>query len=195
MSTVPAERLTVVNDEELMRRIQAGDVRAFEVLYDRHNARAFGLARFICRDSQRAEDAVQDGFLTIWLSRASYDPSRGCARTWLLTVIRHRSIDVMRRGRRDDSLRGPDVELELLAAPGSVVEGAEANDDAERVRASLRELPVLQRQAIALAYLGGLTHTEIADRLQLPAGTVKGRIRLGLDKVRADIDASGLTQN
>lgn len=195
MSTVPAEPLTVVSDEELMRRIQAGGVRAFEELYDRYSAKAFGLARVICHDSQRAEDAVQDGFLTIWRSRASYDPGRGSARTWLLTVIRHRSIDVMRHGRRDDSLRGSDVELELLAAPGSVVEGAEAHDDAERVRASLRELPVLQRQAIALVYFGGLTHTEIADRLQLPAGTVKGRIRLGIDKVRADIDASGLTQN
>ena len=191
----PAGRRTLVSDEELMRRIQSGDTRAFEDLYDRHSARAFGLALFICRDHQRAEDAVQDGFLAIWRRRATYNPARGGARPWLLTVLRHCSIDVLRRAGTHDRLRASDIELEFLAAPGCVVDGAAMKDDAERVRASLRALPALQRQAIALAYFGGLTHTEIAARLQLPAGTVKGRIRLGMDKVRAHIDTTELRQN
>ncbi len=171
-----------------MRRVQADDVRAFEELYDRYSAKAFGLARLICGDSQLAEDALQDGFLAVWRSRASFDPDRGSPRAWLLTVIRHRCIDVMRRGRSGDGLREPDHELDHFPAPGSVADDVEVHDEASQVRALLLGLPAAQREAIALAYFGGLTHTEIATRLQLPAGTVKGRIRLGLQKVRADLN-------
>jgi RNA polymerase sigma-70 factor (ECF subfamily) len=179
-----------VSDHELMRRIQADDVRAFEALYDRYSARAFGLARVICGGSRRAEEAVQDGFLSLWRSRASYDPARGNPGAWLLTVIRYRSIDVMRRGGQDDRLRESDGQLDYLPALGSVAKDAEAHDEATRLRASLHALPAAQLEVIALAYFGGLTHTEIAARLQLPAGTVKGRMRLGVQKLRDEIASS-----
>lgn len=171
-----------------MQHVQAGDVRAFEVLYDRFSANAFGLARAICGGSGRAEEAIQDGFLSAWRSRASFDPTRGSARAWLLTLIRYRSFDVMRRVRRDDGLRAFDRQLDYIQAPGSISDDAEQHYEAGRVRSSLLGLPAAQREVIALAYFGGLTHTEIAARLQLPAGTVKGRMRLGLRKVRTDLD-------
>lgn len=110
-------------------------------------------------------------------------------------MIRHRCIDVMRRGRSDDGLREPDRELDHFPAPGSVADDVEAHDEASQVRALLLGLPAAQREAIALAYFGGLTHTEIATRLQLPTGTVKGRIRLGLQKVRADLNPPNSLQS
>ncbi len=195
MSIAPAPHPpSDLSDEDLMRRIQSDDVRAFGELYNRHSAKAFGLAGLICRDPQRAEDALQDGFLAVWRSRARYDPARGSPRAWLMTTVRHRSIDLIRRGRHD-GLRESDAELEYFPAPGSVAEDAEEHDEASRVRAALLRLPLAQREAIALAYFGGLTHTEIATRLQLPAGTVKGRIRLGLQKVRTELNPSGTAQS
>jgi RNA polymerase sigma-70 factor (ECF subfamily) len=179
-----------ISDEKLMQHVQAGDIGAFEVLYDRFSANAFGLARAICGGSGRAEEAVQDGFLAVWRSRASFDPTRGSARAWLLTVIRYRSLDVMRRTRRDDGRRACDEQLDSIQAPGSISDAAEQHDEAGRVRSSLLELPAAQQEVITLAYFGGLTHTEIAGRLQLPAGTVKGRMRLGLHKLRAELNPS-----
>ncbi len=181
-------------DEDLMQRIQADDIRAFEELYDRYSAQAFGVARGICGSSHRAQEAVQDGFLAVWRSRSSFDPARGSARPWLFTVIRHRSFDLMRRIHRDDGPREYDDMLGYLLAPDSVKEDAEQHDEADRVRSSLLELPVAQREVIVLAYFGGLTHTEIAARLQLPAGTVKGRMRIGLQKIRADQSSSAHNQ-
>jgi len=183
-----------LSDEGLMQRLQADDVRAFGELYNRHSAKGFGLARLICGDSQRAADALQDSFLAVWRSRAMYDPARGSPRAWLMTTVRHRSIDLMRRDRRD-GLRESEAELEYLPAPGSVAEDAEEHDEADRVRAALLGLPLAQREAIALAYFVGLTHTEIATRLQLPAGTVKGRIRLGLQKVQTELNPSSSPQS
>ncbi len=178
-----------------MQRIQADDIRAFEALYDRYSAQTFGVARGICGSSHRAEEAVQEGFLAVWRSRSRFDPARGSARPWLFTVIRHCSFDVMRRTRRDDGRREYDDDtLGDLLAPDSVEKDAEQHDEADRVRRSLLELPVAQREVIVLAYFGGLTHTEIAARLQLPAGTAKGRMRLGLQKLRADQSSSSLDQ-
>lgn len=174
-----------VSDEDLMKRIQADDIGAFETLFDRYSAQAFGLARAMCRSHDDAEEAVQDGFLAVWSSRGGFDPTRGTARAWLFTVIRHRTLDLMRRGRCGDRLRDCDDQLAHLPAPGSIAERAEQRDDIHELRVSLLKLPPAQREVIALAYFGGLTHTEIAARLHVPAGTVKGRMRLGLHKVRA----------
>lgn len=190
MTATEKPRLADVSDEDLMRRIQADDLRAFEALFDRHSARAFGLARLMCSNDSDAEEVLQDGFLAVWSSRGSFDPARGSARAWLFTVIRHRAFDQMRRGRREGQLRASDELLGRLFAPGSVVEEAERHDEADQVRGLLRALPPAQLEVIMLAYFGGLTHTEIAARLQLPTGTVKGRMRLGLRKVRAGIDPS-----
>lgn len=171
-----------------MRHVQADDLRAFDALYARHSPQALGLARSICRDPRRAEDAIQEGFTSVWRARASYDPGRGSARAWLLTVIRHRCIDVMRRGGRDDSLLSSDDVLDRIQSPNSTADVAEGHDEASRLQAVLRRLPDLQRDVLMLAYFGGLTHTEIAGRLGIPVGTIKSRMRLGLEKIRADVD-------
>lgn len=170
-----------------MRRIQADDVEAFERLYDRYSSRAFGLANAICRCKERAEEAVQDAFLGVWRSRDRFDPSRGGIQTWVLTLVRNRSIDSFRRERRGDGLRASEAHLDRIALPGSVEDDAVRRDEHDGVRASLHTLPAPQREVIALAYFGGLTHREIATRLDIPLGTVKGRMRLGLDKARATI--------
>ncbi len=191
MTTITQPALEAGSDEGLMQRIQADDVGAFAELYDRHSARAFGVARGICGSSHRAEDAVQEGFVAVWRSRGSFDPARGSARAWLFTLIRHRSLDLMRRTRRDDDRRQPGDALDSLLALGSVEADAAQRDDAARVRGSLLKLPVAQREVILLAYFGGLTHTEIAARLKLPTGTVKGRMRLGLRKLTAELNPPG----
>ena len=177
----------VLSDEELMRRVQAGDADAFEALYDRYASRAFGLAIVICNNRQRAEEAVQDAFLSIWRSRARYDPAHSPVRTWLFALIRNRSIDIYRHNRRADSLRASQAHLNRIGMLGSVEDDVVRRDDGDRVRATLHELPAPQREVITLAYFGGLTHTEIAERLDIPLGTVKGRMRLGLEKARAEI--------
>jgi RNA polymerase sigma-70 factor (ECF subfamily) len=176
------------SDAELMRRVQADDTRAFAELYDRYCTIAFGAARVVCHSAHEAEDAVQDGFLAVWCNRASFDPDRGSIKGWLLTVIRHRSIDCARRETRHHTLREFDADLDYLAATGSPTTDAETHEEAHRLRATLRQLPVAQRDVIALAYYEELNQAEIAARLQIPPGTVKGRMRLGLDKLRADIN-------
>jgi RNA polymerase sigma-70 factor, ECF subfamily len=178
------------SDEQLMRDAQAGDVRAFEEIYRRYSLRALGLARVICRGSNRAEEATQDGFVSVWRARQTYDPERGPVGTWLLMVIRNRSIDVMRRQGSVESRRCTGSELDDLPAPGSVVDDVEKEEEAAQLRGSLQKLPIGQREVIALAYFGGLSHTEIATRLELPVGTVKGRMRLALIKVRSDVSPS-----
>jgi RNA polymerase sigma-70 factor, ECF subfamily len=180
------------SDEQLMRAAQAGDVQAFEEIYRRYSSRALSLARVICRGSNRAEEATQDGFVCVWRSRESYDPERGTVRAWLLMVIRNRSIDLMRHQGFVDSKLCAGSELDYLPAPGSVVEEVERDHEAAQLRGSLQKLPMSQREVIALAYFGGLSHTEIATRLELPVGTVKGRMRLALLKVRSDVIPSAV---
>ncbi len=181
-ATFPA----VVSDEELMRRVQADDAVAFEALFDRYSAQAHGLARYVCRDAQLAEDAVQEGFVAIWRARTTFDATRGSARAWMLTLVRHRSIDMMRQQGRTSRLSASANGLDSFPAPGAVAEDVERSDEAARLRASVVQLPWLQREVILLAYFGGLTHTEIAAHLRLPPGTIKGRMRLGLEKLRAE---------
>lgn len=171
-----------------MRHVQADDSSAFEELYDRHSVRAYSLARFVCRDPQRAEEALQDGFLAIWRARASYDPARGSTQAWMLTLIRRRSFDVMRRSGPTELRRATDACLEALQAAEPAAEDVKGQADADRLRALLFDLPTLQRDVVTLAYFGELTHTEIAERLHLPLGTVKGRMRLALHQLRREID-------
>lgn len=184
-------RLTArLSDEDLMRRVQSDDIRAFAELYDRFSARALGLARLLCASSERAEDAVQDAFLSLWRGRARYDPTRSAIQTWIFALVRNRSIDIYRRNRRADELGTAEAQLDHVALPGSVEDEAVRREEAGRLRISLQTVPVLQREVMVLAYFGGLSHTEIARRLSLPLGTVKGRMRLGLEKVRAEIGTS-----
>jgi RNA polymerase sigma factor (sigma-70 family) len=141
MTTITEPALEAGSDEGLMQHIQADDVGAFAELYDRHSGRAFGVARAICGSSHLAENAVQEGFVAVWRSRGSFDPIRGSARAWLFTVVRHRSLDLMRRTRRDDDRRHSGDALDSLLALGSVEADAAQRDDAARVCSSLLKLP------------------------------------------------------
>jgi RNA polymerase sigma-70 factor, ECF subfamily len=172
-------------DEELMQLVQNGEVDAFEVIFDRHASAAFSLAYRMCGRRAAAEDIVQDAFLSLWRSGGGYDPRRGSVRSWVLSVVHNRAIDAMRRL---GSKAGRDVPDEGIANRLPAVERTDTEverlDDARQVRTALDELPPDQRRVIELAYFGGFTHAEIAEMLELPPGTVKGRMRLGLNKMR-----------
>jgi RNA polymerase sigma-70 factor (ECF subfamily) len=177
--------IRVLADEELMHLVRAGDAQAFEIVFDRHSGAAFSLAYRMCGRQAMAEDIVQEAFVSLWRSGARYDATRGSVRTWVLSVVRNRTIDAFRResakGSRDVSEEGI---AERMAAPELTDAEVERRDEARQVRKALVELPPDQRQVIELAYFGGFTHSQIADMLELPSGTVKGRMRLGLTKMR-----------
>ena len=172
-------------DEDLMARVQAGEARAFEVIFDRHAGPAFSLAYRMCGRRTLAEDIVQEAFVSIWRSGARYDQGRGSVRAWILSAVHHRAIDAFRREAAKQSRDvGDDAAAQRL--PSAELTDAEAvrRDEAKRVRSALEGLPADQRQVIELAYFGGFSHSQIAELLELPTGTVKGRMRLGLSKLR-----------
>jgi RNA polymerase sigma-70 factor, ECF subfamily len=175
-------------DEEVMQLVGDGDPRAFELLYDRHGGAAFSLAYRMVGKRVTAEDITQEAFLSIWRSRMRYDPSRGSVRTWVLGIVHNRAIDALRRGavheRRRETIEG--VEERHEAPERTDVEAAR-REEARNVRSALDTLPAEQRHAIELAYFGGFSHSEIADLVGEPIGTVKGRMRLGLDKLRRQL--------
>ena len=172
-------------DEEVMQLVGEGDPRAFELLYDRHGGAAFSLAYRMVGDRVMAEDVSQEAFLSIWRSRMRYDPARGSVRTWVLGIVHNRTIDALRRGasyeRRREDLDG--VEEGFESAERTDVEAAR-REEAHNVRSALDTLPADQRRTIELAYFGGFSHSQIAELLDEPIGTIKGRMRLGLDKLR-----------
>lgn len=174
-------------DLELMSEVSAGSVEAFGHLYDRFCHRAYGVAYSVCRDEGRAQDAVQEAFLSLWTGRTGYRPQRGTVAAWLLTMVRYRAIDLARRNRNHAARWAGDIQLEARQAPDDVGATVIERDSADRLRALLARLPDEQQEVIALAYFGELTHTEIAAQLRLPAGTVKGRMRLGLEKLRSSM--------
>lgn len=181
-------------DEDLMGMVADGEAQAFEVIFDRHSGAAFSLAYRMCGRRAMAEDVVQEAFLSLWRSGGRYDRRRGSVRTWVLGVVHNRAIDAFRRGLVRESRNVSDDGLadQLPAAERTEVEVVR-RDEATRVRSALEGLPREQRQVIELAYFGGFTHTEISDMLALPAGTVKGRMRLGLTKLRMALgEAAGL---
>jgi RNA polymerase sigma-70 factor (ECF subfamily) len=178
---------TLLSDCELMSRVSAGSVDSFVGLYDRYRDRAYRTARSVCHDDGGAQEAVQEGFLSVWNSRANYHPDRGSVAAWLLTVIRYRAIDVARGNHRHVSRLAGEDQLTSRFLVDDPVELAVKRDDAQRLRASLALLPGAQAEVITLAYYGQLSHSEIAAHLGLPTGTVKGRMRLGLQRLQADI--------
>jgi RNA polymerase sigma-70 factor, ECF subfamily len=176
-------------DEELMTLVDDKDPDAFEVFYDRHGGAAYSLAHRIVGDPGLAEDVTQEAFLSIWRSKARYDPLRGSVRGWALGIVRNRAIDTLRRAARP----APKLDLDhdaLLdrqpAGEGTEVE-AIRRETAGRVRRALGLLPREQSQVIELAYFGGFSHSEIAEMLGAPLGTIKGRMRLGLEKIRVTL--------
>jgi RNA polymerase sigma-70 factor (ECF subfamily) len=185
--------LRTLADEDLMPLVHDGDGRAFEVVFDRHADAAFSLAYRMCGRRSTAEDVVQEAFLSLWRSGARYDRQRGSVRSWVLGVVHNRAIDLFRR---ESARAGHDVNaegiVERMPAPEDTAGEVQSREDADEVRTALNDLPEEQRQVIELAYFGGFTHSEIASMLHLPAGTVKGRMRLGLTKLRMTLgDPSG----
>ncbi len=174
------------SDEQVMARVQAGSTVAFGVLHDRYRARAFRIARNVCHDDGRAQEAVQEAFLSIWTTRSSYQLRYGVA-PWLLTVVRNRAIDNGRRNRPHAAHRAGTEWLISAIAPENVCDEVIARDRAQRLAKMLAQLPRDQRDVIRLAYYDQLTHKEIASRLGLPLGTVKGRIRLAIVWLRGEI--------
>ncbi len=174
-------------DRAVLVRVADGELQALDALYERYKTMAYSIAYRITSDASLAEDVVQDAFLGAWRNAARYVEGRGSVKTWLLSIVHHRAIDAVRRRRPTTnlpeqeavppaSLRLPDVWAEVSA-----------NLDAERVRAALAVLSDVQREAIELAYFGGLTQTEIAERTGTPLGTVKSRMRLGLLALRREL--------
>jgi RNA polymerase sigma-70 factor (ECF subfamily) len=175
-------------DEDLMQLVRRGDSEAFEVVYERHATAAFSLAYRIVGTRNAAEDVVQEAFLSLWRSGARYDRTRGSVRTWVLGIVHNRAIDALRRSLVHDRRRASDegIEERFEARERTDVEVAR-NDEAREVHAALRALPAEQCKVIELAYFGGFSQSEIADMLDTPIGTVKGRMRLGLAKMRGEL--------
>ena len=185
-------------DEELMVLVDENEPHAFEVFYDRHGGAAFSLAHRIVGNRAAAEDVIQEAFLSIWRSTARYDPGRGSVRSWTLGIVRNRAIDALRRstGPAPKLDLDDDAFLEGRAAENRTDSEAIRRDTADRVRGALGELPDEQSQVITLAYFGGFTHSEIARMLGAPLGTIKGRMRLGLEKLRHSLaDGLGVPDN
>jgi RNA polymerase sigma-70 factor, ECF subfamily len=174
-----------ISDADLLARIARGDQAALGELYDRYGSMALGLAIRITSDRGVAEEVVQDAFVSAWRRAASYQPDRGEPRTWLLSIVHHRAIDRI----RGVGARARTQELDLAAAADTsdaadVWREAWAGLERAEIAAALATLPPEQRGAIELAFFGGLSHSEVAERLGQPLGTVKGRVRLGLRRLR-----------
>jgi RNA polymerase sigma-70 factor (ECF subfamily) len=181
--------LSALADEDLMQLVRRGDTSAFEVVYERHATAAFSLAYRMTGTRNLAEDVVQEAFLSLWRSGARYDRTRGSVRTWVLGIVHNRAIDALRRSMVHDRRRASDegIDERLDSGERTDVEAAR-RDEAREVRTALRTLPPEQSRVIELAYFGGFSQSEIASMLETPIGTVKGRMRLGLQKMRGELN-------
>lgn len=177
--------LSELADEDLMQHVRRGDSQAFEMIYERHCTAAFSLAYRMTQNRNSAEDVVQEAFLSLWRSNARYDRARGSVRTWVLGIVHNRAIDSLRRSLVHSKRRASDegIEERFEAKERTDVE-AGRREEAREVRVALDTLPAEQSRVIELAYFGGFTHSEIATMLETPIGTIKGRMRLGLEKMR-----------
>jgi RNA polymerase sigma-70 factor, ECF subfamily len=176
-----------LSDEALVALVARGDEDALAELYDRISRVAYGLALRVLRDERHAEDAVQEAFLQLWRSAATFRAERAKASTWILTLVHRRAVDLVRREERrqadpltDDSAAGE--------APEQTDEAAWLRFERERVQTALRQLPDVQREALELAYYGGFSQSELADRLGVPLGTIKSRMFAGLARLRELLD-------
>jgi RNA polymerase sigma-70 factor (ECF subfamily) len=177
-------------DAQLIELARDGSADAFGAIYDRYGAVAYSLAYRVCGIRADAEEVVQAAFLSLWRGRDRFDPTRGELRSWLLGIVHNSAIDRLRRtGVHERRRAGSEGLEERLEAPERTDEEVHAREQAAEVRQALDGLPVEQRQVIELAYFEGLTHTEIAARLEQPLGTIKGRMRLGLLKLYAQLTA------
>ena len=178
-----AESQNEPSDEALLNAIAGGAVWAMESLYQRYSRILYSLAYRMVADHQVAEDLLQDAFLAVWRRATSYSPQTGAARSWLLSILHHRTIDYLRKVRRRSTIQEAsldEIELHESFAYPDTWDEAWQSVKSSHVRAALMNIPTEQRLVIELAYFQGWTHTEIAEGTQIPLGTVKARMRLGL---------------
>ena len=182
----------VTSDEQLLTAIQERDEGAIAALYDRYGGLAFGLSFRILNDRNAAEDVVQDAFLSVWRRAVSFEVGRGSVRTWLLSIVHHRAIDRLRgtvgRARQDAPLEDYEHALSVEDPWREVSLGVQR----DVLQRSLNTLPIEQRVAIEMAYFSGYTQQEIATTMHVPVGTVKGRLRIGLQKLRVLLSGTGV---
>jgi RNA polymerase sigma factor (sigma-70 family) len=180
-----------LSDEALVALVARGDEPALAELYDRTSRVAYGLALRIVRDERLAEDAVQEGFLAVWRTAGAFRAERAKASTWILTLVHRRAVDLVRR---EERRRAEPLPEETLTRPGEAEaptdEAAWLRYERERVQAALAQLPDTQREAIELAYYGGYSQSELAERLGVPLGTIKSRMFSGLARLRELLDES-----
>lgn len=184
---------TELTDEALLSRIAGGDAAAFAAFYDRHSSLLFSIATHVLRDDREAEDILQEAMVSLWERAGSYNQSLGRPMSWAITLTRNRAIDRLRAlKRRQHGATQPIDELEtVLADPAaSASDNAMSQESAGLVRAALVDLPSEQRQAIELAFFRGLSHFEIAEKLRVPLGTIKARIRRGMLFLRDALEGS-----
>jgi RNA polymerase sigma-70 factor (ECF subfamily) len=192
-STRRGRQYALLADEELISLVGAGDADAFAMLYDRHARAAYSLAYRMMGEKQAAEDLVQDALLKVWRNAGSYRAERGSVRTWILSIVHNRAIDQLR------SLASRRRTQERVEASAPRVQPSEAftqawrNTQREQVREALGTLPAEQLKTLELAYFSGYTHVEISELLGVPLGTVKGRMRLGLKKIKEHFDSQDVT--
>lgn len=187
-----ADNITAESDEALLAAIKERDERAIAILYERYNGISFGLAYRIVGERNAAEDVVQDAFMSVWRRAVSFEAGRGSVRTWLLSIVHHRAIDRLRgasgRARQDVTIDDFERVLSVDDAWGTV----ETHVQRDLLQTSMATLPREQRAAIQMAYFDGYTQQEIATAMDVPVGTVKGRLRIGLQKLRSLLAGAGV---
>lgn len=181
------EEAAGTTDERLLGLIGTRDGEALAALYDRYHREAFSLAYRIVNDMEQAEDIIQEAFLSVWRSAGSYDVQRGHPRGWLLSIVHHRAINVVTRRPQERSALQLDEGLSS-SEQAEVWRQVYERMRNEEIRAAVAQLPEEQRITVELAYFGGLSHSQIAERLEVPLGTIKSRIRLAFRKLHAFLD-------
>ena len=182
-----AGRTPVARQQNLLERVASGDQLAFSELYDQISPRVFGLIKRLLRDHSQSEEVTQEVFLEIWQTAARFDPNKGAAATWILTMAHRRAVD---RVRSSQSSRDRDTRIGIRDYNpdyDNVAETIEVRIEHERVEKAMSRLTELQRQAVSLAYYGGLSHSEVAAKLSVPIGTVKTRLRDGMIRLRDEL--------
>ena len=181
-------QLAHLSDEALVALVARGDDTAVAELYDRIGRMAYGLAFRVLRDAKLAEDAVQEGFLAVWRTAASFSADRAKASTWILTLVHRRAVDLVRREQRRKTESYDETGGYEHPSDPSAEDAAWLHFDRVRVQEALKHLPDTQREAIELAYYGGFSQSELAERLGLPLGTIKSRMFAGLARLRELLD-------
>jgi RNA polymerase sigma-70 factor (ECF subfamily) len=185
--------LAHLSDESLLSLVASSDEQALGEIYDRFGRVAYGVALRVLRDDALAQDAVQEAFLAVWRSADRFLAERATARTWILTLVHHRAVDLVRR---EDRRRGEPLEsAPEPVAVGGTEDEAELGFQRRAVQEALRRLPPEQRQALELGYYGGLTQSELAEQLGQPLGTIKSRMFTGLSRLRDLLAQAGLEQS